>query len=197
MKDKKIRLYTSQTPEVIELIKSQGFALPDKSKEYDAWPHAYDWMRGKMVDKGLLKSMSQSMFWAYNRLEDLQDYKDPIVVLEKPISEVLASDHMDWHCILNNAPIVKFPTQDTHEKEVLLFDEIYDALMADPTGLSKVKTWDICLDVNITDEGVFPGENLSLGESPDLEYVWQFTFADIKAEDIVEFLPAFQSQDSQ
>lgn len=112
-------LYSIQTKELYDTLLSEGVAYCDRdswcSKEYD---FAYSWMVEQMKARiGTPPKEGINPFWAWYQynckkdprppLSEMSEYNDDpvMLVLDVPDNEVLLSDFMLWHHVLNKFDI--------------------------------------------------------------------------------------------
>lgn len=129
-------LYTVQTKEVLAAIYADGCVYPDVAKENDNFKDPYNWMRGKMVERGILHNHARGMFWTHPNRQDMEYMAGVLLTLDVPDNLILPSDHDDWHCVLNNGPIVKDDEN---------FEQEYDRLCLPENKHELIKSWDNCL----------------------------------------------------
>ena len=123
-----ITLWTVQTPEAFEILRSTGILQGDKEHVMEGFEDAYDWMKKNMVKRGILlngASVHDYPIWAWYKLcgkkPDLRtsgfaERCTPLVLLTLKVdpSRVLLSDFDLWHNILNNWYICE--TEEQYEK---------------------------------------------------------------------------------
>lgn len=166
-------LYTVQEQQVVDILLDKGIVFPDKSKECPYFKAAYDWMRSKMVQRNLLRDMSEGMFWAHSDIESVQGYEGVLITLEIDDSLILPSEYNYWHSVLNRGPIVLGEGDE--------FDRKYDCIVN--KGQKAIQdTWDLCIG-NFKDGQIIP--RVEFSHHP----TWQYTFAYICKDCVKDICP--------
>ena len=99
-------IYTVQVKNVLDTVLKDGIVYPCDIPMWDELEYAYTWISEKMVDKiGTKDKNSRFPFWAFTKIEDFDGSGWPkyeyLLELNIPDNEVLLSDYIKWHGIMN------------------------------------------------------------------------------------------------
>lgn len=180
-----MKLYTVQSQCVVDELNKSGIVYPlsiQATDEYENFKKAYAWMYHSMKlfrkDMGLGNG---GMFWSFHKKNDCKYYKGQGLLLEiqKPIEEILVSNHEMWHCVLNNSPI------ETDEKSYDFFDEHIknNKIQKD---IYLLRNWRKILDLKITkNHRIKPGPYIIDWFESDKPTNYQACFTFLKISDVV------------
>ena len=147
---KNIRLVTIQPYDVYQKILAEGRYVCDYSLTnnydcgYDHFKEPYKWLCRKMVDRiGAPPEGVEFPVWAWYRYGDNEDFSDwnsdgrkyVKITIKIDSSRVVLTDFNDWHCVLNNCPLIP---ESVPEEEFDAEWERYDA--AGPKAIEA--TWE-------------------------------------------------------
>ena len=138
-----MRLWTVQPVEVWNLLQITGFYVCDASKseclEEYSFGKAYDWLVSEMEKRiGSRPEGIEYPVWAWhthdgkNSAPDLDEYdyvsngsEAVCLEIEIPDEQVVLTDFINWHCVLNDSYCDEAITEEEWDKEMEWFDSLY------------------------------------------------------------------------
>lgn len=181
-----MRLWTIQTPDVLEIIEETGRFICDKEKStyYENLKDAFEWLMYKMDSNLILRPEGvESPVWAWHTYDWKHEKPDlnatdigregiEYVCIELEISdnEVLLSDEVMWHIILSDDYYNPATTEEVWEE----LEDWYDNLSEFMKNVVKLESWNDVFKIDPFHNGF-----TSVGQ-----YV-QATFWEIRKENII------------
>ena len=158
-----MRLWTIQTPDALETIEKTGRYICDKEKStyYGNCKNAYEWMMYKMESHLILRPEGvESPIWAWHTYDwnrgkpdfnnvGRKDVEYVCIELEVPDNEVLLSDEVMWHCVLNDDYYNPAVTEKVWEE----LEDWYDNLDEFMKNVVKLESWNSVFNITPFDNG--------------------------------------------
>lgn len=142
--------WTLQTEEVWIEYKKQGFL--EGTESYAMYPDEYQWMKSQMSQR-LPNYKGEQLIWLWIKKPDMrstghfESYTKCVrLKLDVPDDDVLISDFLDWHSVLNNT----FNADNKKE-----FDDYY----ANKWCITKELSWNRIFDIHKFRDPEWDGEN--------------------------------------
>lgn len=100
-------IYTVQNPEVLEILKRDGVVYPLPVLDDASFTIPYQWMYKQLKEHNIpLNKNNGGIFWGGTDERETIYFSGTLMVLDIPESELLMSDFMGWHFVLNDYPFV-------------------------------------------------------------------------------------------
>lgn len=179
-----MRLWTIQTPDVLQTIEKTGRYICDKEKStyYENCKDAFDWLMYNMDNHLILRPEGvESPIWAWYTYDWKHEKPDltnigregieyVCIELEIPDIDVLLSDEIAWHYVLNNDYYNPADTEQVWEE----LEDWYDNLSKFMQNVVKLESWEYIFNIRQFDTGF----------ASNGQYV-QATFWEIRKENII------------
>lgn len=166
-------IYTVQHPDVLEVLQKDGVVYPTPVLDDDMFTIPYKWMYHQMKKRGIpLNKNDGGIFWGGVDQRETQYISGILMILDVPDKELLMSDFMGWHFVLNDYPFI-------------LDDDLDVSLISKE---DKEKSWEAIFKISYSNSIFTYSQNLL--ELNNIETpIIQVCFTKIKKEWLKEYMP--------